>query len=243
MASLLDDVLAAHGGFERWQSITALTVHGTLGGLLRSRFPGNRMSNLTARIQLAKQQVIISRFPSDAQQAVFDQGDVRIETRDGELIADRGQARKAFTGLSGVPRNIRWDALDATYFAGYALWNYLSTPLLLTRKGVTVTELDPRPQVSDRWRRLVVSFPPDIHTHSPLQTFYVDEAALIRRHDYTAEVVGGWACAAHQCSDHSRFDGLVFPTRRRVRPRGPGGRALPGPTLVALDINQVELET
>jgi hypothetical protein len=47
------------------------------------------------------------------QQAVFDQGDVRIETRDGELINTRRNARTAFAGLSGLRRNIRRDVLDA----------------------------------------------------------------------------------------------------------------------------------
>jgi hypothetical protein len=67
---------------------------------------------------------------------VFDRGDVRIETRDGELINARRNARAAFAGLSGLRRNLRWDALDAAYFAGYAWWNYLATPMLLTREGV-----------------------------------------------------------------------------------------------------------
>jgi len=55
MSGLLDEVLAAHGGLERWQAVTALTAHGTFGGLLRSRFPGNRMANVTVRVQLAGQ--------------------------------------------------------------------------------------------------------------------------------------------------------------------------------------------
>jgi len=52
MSRLLDEVFAAHGGLERWRAVTALTAHGTFGGLLRSRFPGNRMANVTVRVQL-----------------------------------------------------------------------------------------------------------------------------------------------------------------------------------------------
>jgi hypothetical protein len=213
MSGLLDEVLTAHGGLERWRAVTALTAHGRFGGLLRSRFPGNRMAN------------------------------VRIETRDGELIDARRNARAAFDGLSGVRRNLRWDALDAAYFAGYAWWNYLSTPMLLTREGVTVAEGETWPEAGEQWRRLEVKFPPDMHTHSQRQTFYVDAAGLIRRHDYVAEPIGRWARAAHYCDDHRQFGGLAFPTRRRVRPRGTGGRSLPKPILVALDIDQIEIET
>jgi hypothetical protein len=86
MSGLLDEVLAAHGGLEQWRAVTALTAHGRFGGLLRSRFPGNRMANITVRVQLAEQHVAFQGFPQEDQLAVFDRGDVRIETRDGELV-------------------------------------------------------------------------------------------------------------------------------------------------------------
>jgi hypothetical protein len=242
MSELLDEVLAAHGGLERWRSVTALTAHGTFGGILRSRFPGNRMANVTVRVQMAEQHAVFHGFPEADQQAVFDRGDVRIETRNGTLITSRRNARAAFSGLSGLRRNLRWDALDAAYFAGYAWWNYLSTPILLTREGVTITEGDTWLEAGEQWRRLEVSFPLDIHTHSQRQTFYVDPAGLIRRHDYIAQPVGPWAHAAHYCSDHRHTAGLVFPARRRVYPRGPGSRPLPHPILVGLDVNQIEVE-
>jgi hypothetical protein len=235
VSGLLDEVLTAHGGLERWRAVTALTAHGTFGGLLRLRFPGNRMANVTARVQLAEQHVVFPGFPQEDQQAVFDRGDVRIETRDGEPINARRNARAAFAGPGVLRRNVRWDALDAAYFAGYAWWNYLSMPVLLTREEVTVAEGDTWLEAGERFRRLEVSFAPDIHTHSQRQTFYVDAGGLIRRHDYVARPIGRSARAAHYCYDNRHFDGLVFPTRRRVRPRGPGGRSLPNPILVALE--------
>jgi hypothetical protein len=201
------------------------------------------MANVTVRVQLAEQHAVFFGFPQQDQRAVFDRGDVRIETRDGEPIKVRPDARAAFAGLGGLRRSLSWDALDAAYFAGYAWWNYLSTPMLLTREGVTIAEGDTSMEAGEQWRRLEVCFPPNIHTHSQRQTFYVDAAGLIRRHDYVAHPIGGWARAAHYCNDHRHFAGLVFPTRRRVRPQGPGGRSLRSPTLVALDIDQIEIET
>lgn len=242
MSGLLDEVLAAHGGLQRWRAVTALTARGRFGGLLRARFPGNRMANITVRVQSETQHAVFDGFPHDHQRAVFDHGDVRIETRDGELIEARSNARAAFTGLSGLRRNLRWDALDATYFAGYAWWNYLCTPLLLTREGITMAEGDIWLEAGERWRRLEVTFPAAIHTHSQRQTFYVDASGLIRRHDYVAEPIGRWAHAAHYGTDHREFFGLVIPTRRRVCPQGPRGRSLPHPILVALDIDEIEVE-
>lgn len=241
MADLLQEVLAAHGGLDRWRSVTALTVHGTFGGLLQSRFPGNRMTEVTARVCMSEQRVVFEGFPDGGHRAVFDRGDVRVETAGGEVITARAQARNAFRGAGAVRRTVRWDALDATYFAGYAWWNYLTLPLLLTRTDLVVTDVGPKRGAHRR--RLAVTFPAHLHTHCARQVFHVDGAGLIRRHDYTAEPVGKWARAAHHCDRHREFGGLVFPTRRRVRPRGPGGHSLAGPTLVALDIDHVEIET
>jgi len=242
MSGLLDEVLAAHGGLERWQSVNALTAHGRFGGLLSSRFPGNRMASVTVRVHLAQQYAVFQDFPNVDRRAVFDRGEVRIETPEGDVVESRPDARAAFAGLSGLRRNVRWDALDVAYFTGYAWWNYLTTPFLLTRDGVTVTEGDTRSESGEQWRRLEVSFPPNVHTHSRQQTFHVDSVGLIRRHDYVAEPVGRWARAAHYCSNHQPSAGLVFPMRRRVQPRVPGGRVLRHPTLVALDIDKIEVE-
>jgi len=243
MNALLKEVLTAHGGLERWRAVTAIAVRGTFGGLLRSRFPGNQLADVDARVELAEQRTVLHGFPQADQRAVFDRGDVRIETCDGELIDARNNPRTAFSGFRGLRRNLHWDALDATYFAGYAFWNYLSTPLLLTREGVTVTDGDTWLEAGEPWRRIDVRFAADIHTHSEQQTFYVDARGMIRRHDYVAEPVGRWARATHYCDAHRQFDGLVFPTVRRVRPRGPRGRSLRHPVLVALDIEGIEIET
>jgi hypothetical protein len=243
VSGVLADVLESHGGLERWRSLTAITAYARFGGVLRSRFPRNRMANVIVRVAAAEQRAVFDDFPEQHQRAVFDRGDVRIESSAGEVIEARRNPRAAFRGLSGLRRNLRWDALDVAYFAGYAWWNYLTTPFLLTRDRVTVSECDEAwEEGGERWRRLRVMFPADMHTHSQRQTFYADAAGLIRRHDYLAEPIGRWARAAHYCDDHREFGGLMFPTRRRVRPRGPGDRSLPGPTLVALDIERIVVE-
>jgi hypothetical protein len=73
VSGLLNEVLAAHGGVERWRAATAITAHGTFGGLLRSRFPGNQMANATVRVQLAEQRTVfegLQRFPLAAKATV-----------------------------------------------------------------------------------------------------------------------------------------------------------------------------
>lgn len=182
-------------------------------------------------------------FPRDRQRGVFQRGAARIESHDGEVISSRASARAAFFGRSGLRRNIRWDPLDAVYFAGYAMWNYLTFPYLLTREGVEVSDGDTWPEGGETWRRLDATFPPYIDTHSSRQTFYVDAGGRLRRHDYVPEVIGRWARAALFCADHVQAGGLLFPTRRWVHPLGPGNRSLPFPTLVSLQLTDLRVET
>ena len=173
---------------------------------------------------------------------MFDRGDGRIEPSDAEQPDNRTDPRSAFFGLSGLRRNVHWDRLDVAYFAGYASWNYLTAPLLLTREGITVIEGEPWQESGQQWRRLEATFPAQIHTHCQKQTFYVDTDGLIRRHDFVAKAVGSWAKATLYCDQHRHVDGLIFPTRRRVLPRGPGGRVLSRPTLLDLDFDEIEIE-
>jgi hypothetical protein len=238
--ALLDEVLDAHGGLERWRSASEVRAHVRTGGLLvRTRFPGNRMSDYELRVTVDEPRSEFAPFPDAGKRTVFEAGGVRLEDQRGDLLASRSDPRSAFGGLGGLRRNFRWDPLDATYFAGYAMWNYLTTPYLLTREGVNAREGEPLTEGDETWRRLEVDFPLGVPTHSAHQTFFVDAAGLIRRHDYTAEVIGRWARAAHHWLEHRRFDGLVFPTRRRVVPRGPGDLVLPGPALVQIELDQI----
>lgn len=78
-------------------------------------------------------------------------------------------------------------------------------------------------------------------THSALQTFHVDAAGLLLRHDYTADVIGGWATAANRCLASAVVDGLRFYTRRLVTPRFGDHLVLPGPTLVWIELDDIRV--
>jgi hypothetical protein len=242
--SLLDEVLEAHGGIDRWRAARAVRARVRSGGLLiRTRVPGNRFADYRATASVERPRAVLDPFPVDGRRGVFDDGETRIEADGGEPLEERRDPRPEFFGRPGRRRNLRWDALDATYFAGYAMWNYLNTPYLLTRERIDVHEGERWSQDGETWRRLEVTFPSGFDTHSPRQTFYFDDRGLLRRHDYVAEVVGRWARGAHYCADHVEAGGLVFPTRRWVRPIGPRNHSLPFPTMVWLRLSDIEVET
>ncbi|MGI9556574.1 MAG: hypothetical protein ACR2N5_01390 [Solirubrobacterales bacterium] len=241
-AALLDEVLDAHGGEERWRRVDEIVARVQTGGLLpRTRAPGDKLADANVSVSLDRPRAVFDPLPTAGKRAVFDQGDVRIESSDGELLESRRDARSAFSGPSGLRRNVKWDALDTAYFAGYAMWNYLSFPLLLTLDGVEVGEGGRRDEDGSTWRALTATFDESIPTHSADQTFWIDERGLLRRHDYTAMVVSRFAAGAHLSDEHIEAGGLTFPTVRRVVPRAPGGRTLPGPTVVSLRLSGIEV--
>jgi hypothetical protein len=232
---LVEQTIAAHGGLELWQGASEVRVQVSSGGLaFQTKHQGRAVRDVEARISTSGQHVVLTPYPQPGQRGVLDEGGtVRIETDAGELIEDRRHARSAFQDLR---HRLWWDRLDILYFATYALWTYVSTPFVLVREDYRVGELDRWVENGESWRRLAVTFPEHVHTHSREQVFYIDAGGLIRRHDYTAEPIGGWAKAAHYCLDHRTFDGLVVPTRRRVYPRRRDNRRRAGPLLVWIEV-------
>jgi hypothetical protein len=103
-------------------------------------------------------------------------------------------------------------------------------------------KLEPLSAESEYPLQLQVSFPQDLPTHCNKQIFYFDRNHLLRRLDYTAEVVSRWARAAHICENYQDFDGFKFPTKRRVLPLLIGNKPMAGPEIVAIDIHELQLK-
>jgi hypothetical protein len=232
---LVEQAIAAHGGLELWQNAEAISITISSGGLaFASKLQGHAVRDVQARVWTSGQHVTLTPYPKPGQRGVLEQdGTVRIETDGGELVQARANARAAFADLR---HKLWWDRLDILYFATYAIWTYVSTPFVLARPDYDVRALDPWEEDGERWQRFAVRFPEHVHTHSREQVFYVDASGLIRRHDYTAEPIAGWARAAHYCLDHQTFNGLVVPTRRRVFPRRADNRRREHPRLVWIDV-------
>ena len=144
MCALLDEVLDAHGGAERWATARRIRCRARSAGLLlRTRAPGNRLADVGIEVAVGDPRWAAAPFPGPGRRGVFEHGEARIESDDGDVLESRAEPRPLFFGRSGLRRNLRWDSLDLVYFAGYAWWNYLNAPHLLTRSGVEVHEIEP----------------------------------------------------------------------------------------------------
>lgn len=235
MQKTLDRILDAHGGLDYWQSLSRLEVEASVGGLLLTtkRIPPQRHIHLSVNTQ--RPELVMHNYPVRGQRALFEgESFIQIQEGAGQVVQARTGPRAAFRRLR---RQFFWDNLDFAYFCGYAMWNYLTMPFLFLHQGVQVEVAgdDSFPGGA----KLTVSFPPEFPTHCPVQTFYFDAQYHLRRHDYTAQVVGGWATAAHLCDEYRQFGGLWLPTRRRVYPKLVAGTPIRQVTLVAIDIHDV----
>jgi hypothetical protein len=232
---LLERAIAAHGGAELWAGAREISAQISSGGFaFAAKLQGSAVRGVEVRVSTEGQHVTFSPFPRAGQRGVFEaDGSVRIETDTGEVLERREHPRSRFGDLR---HKLWWDRLDILYFGCYAMWTYVSAPFVFAREDYAVRELEPWREHGEQWRRLAVRFPAGVHTHCAEQVFHIDSSGLIRRHDYTAEPIGRWARAAHYCHEHTPFDGLVLPVRRRVFPRRRDGRSRSWPRLVWIDV-------
>lgn len=89
------------------------------------------------------------------------------------------------------------DSVAARVPNGYALWNYLTAPFLMSLPGFTVDEIDPVTDRGETWRGLRVHYPSNIASHSRVE-FYFGSDHLVRRHDYRVDVASGFATMHHR---------------------------------------------
>jgi hypothetical protein len=179
---------------------------------------------------------MFTSYPSRGYRGVFDQAGVRIETEDGRIVRHRENPRET------CARHRVWDDLDLLYFKGYAQWGYLNEPFYLLLPGFEMQEDEPWREGAETWRKLNVVFPEGFPAHSREQSFYFDGSGELRRHDYAAYVFGGKA-SAHYHEGYREFSGFRMATRRRVYAKTSNGRPRRFPTLIWVDLEDLEVMT
>ena len=237
MRSLLQLTLDAHGGLERWRRFEQVSARLQNGGVLWTlKRQQGVLDDVNVRVALRREWASPSPFVASDWRTSFEPHRVAIETMDGRVVEERLSPRDSFAG-HGL--DTPWDRLQLAYFAGYAMWTYLTAPFVFATDGVSTEELPAWDENGESWRRLKVTFPPGIATHSTVQTFYIGSDGLLKRHDYDTEVLGGTQ-AAHYVSDYEEASGILLPTKRKVLRRMPDGTAAPDPLIVAIALSEVE---
>ncbi len=228
MNTTAEKAIAAYGGQDLWTNATTIEAEVSAWGwaFTLKRRPFFKHAKIT--LDIARPFVRLTPIGKDPQiTGVLDGHDVRREDAMGQVIAERKNARRYFPGGRQL---LYWDDLDMAYFANYAFWNYFTLPALLMRADIHWRELEPG------W--LEATFPASLPTHNPVQRFRFDlETGYLIQHDYTADIISRLATAANVVLEHKSGAGLMYPSRRLVTPRAPSGKALPGPTLIAITVH------
>lgn len=237
---LLDEVLAAYGGVGRWQQIDTIAIHQNVGGVLWSlKQVDGILDESTVEIRVQEQRAWHRPLPEPGMRSAYTPDRVVIES-DDDAHREVQTLRDPRASFAGHTLTTPWSPLQLAYFAGYAMWTYLSEPYSLTFPGVHTEELGDWHEDGQTWRRLGVRYPDTIATHSADQVLYVDSDGLLRRRDYQVDVAGGTP-AAHYMDEHREFDGIVLPVKRVVHGRDEHGRKVPEPITVSIDIDDVRV--
>jgi len=215
-----------HGGHPAWKGTRSLLLEADdLSGLLPWVKGAGSTFRFPPRIRVFPHEArtVFEDFPGPGDTGVFEgDGSVSVRRRDGGVDGTPGLDHRASFGRLSKYR--RWRPVDALYFFGYAVLHYHSLPFTLT-EGEFLGMRRRRTHDGDR-TEIRVRFPRSRITHCPVQTFHFDESGLLRRHDYTADVIGSWARGAHLWEDYRDVDGLLVAMQRRVVPRI-GGATFP----------------
>jgi hypothetical protein len=239
MHDLITSSIEAHGGLKRWNEVREISATLALGGVGFAQRGQQAFTRMPTRVTVDThvQRAFFEPFLAPGQRGVFEPYRTALQSFDGTVLERLENPRDTFQGwVPGMP----WSATQLAYFAGYAMWTYLTMPFLLLADGIECQEVEPWVEDGETWRALKVTFPSSYATHSTEETFYFDDKGLIRRNDYTAEVVNA-AKSAQYLHDYRMFDGIMFPTRRRVYRRGPDREPIKDPVIISIDLSDLKL--
>ena len=236
MNELLKLAVDAHGGEQRWEQISRFRAAASITGAIWAlKGKPGLLDGVVLEGETRDQRLTIRPFPRPGQYTTWEPYRQTIETTDGVLIGERLDPATAFAGTT---RQSAWDDFQAAYFAGEANWNYFAAPFILARPDFVTEEIAPWHEDGQTWRPLLVTYPDSIVAHTRQQTYYFDDAGLLRRLDYSVDILGGGP-AVHYPSEYRQFDGIMVPTRRRVYVRKPDGSPARDSVSVAIEITNV----
>lgn len=234
MTDLLTTAIDAHGGLRRWDELSRFRVEASITGAiwgLKGR--SGLLDDVVLTGETRDQRLTIAPYPDPAHYATWEPHRQTIETTDGVVVGERSNPAASFAGLD---RHSPWDDQQVAYFAAEANWNYLVAPFLFARADFVTEEIDPWHEQGQVWRSLLVTYPDAVVAHCRQQTYYFDDRGLLRRLDYSVDILGGGP-AVHYPSDYREFDGIMVPTRRRVYVRDPDGSPVRESVSIAIDVH------
>ncbi|PXX66711.1 hypothetical protein DFR70_103461 [Nocardia tenerifensis] len=213
MNDLLATAITAHGGLERWNRIKTIRVDAAIGGAFwQMKGKADAMSDVRFEVDTTRQQLTMDYRTQD-RRSLFQPDRVVLQQLDGTVVDAREDPERSFAGHQ---LQTPWDDLHLAYFTGEALWTYVNTPFLFTWPGFVCDEIAPIEAHGETWRRLSVTFPDHIKSHTREQVFCFGPDGLLRRHDFTIDIVDPTTESQLYATDYRDVDGIIIPAARRA---------------------------
>lgn len=237
MTELVNLAVKAHGGLDRWNKVKAIKVAASItGAIWYAKGKPDVLKNVVLTSQTRDERVTVDYRGQD-KTATFEPNRIVIETADGTIREVRDDPEESFAGQQ---RETPWNDIHVIYFVGEALWTYLNTPFFYTYEGFTSEEIPSIQVDGETWRRLKVTFSDNVKSHTKEQISCFGPDGLLRRHDYTVDILGG-ATGLNYATDYRDVDGIIVPTKRRVYAYEGDYQLVKEPLLVAIDMAEIEL--
>ena len=237
MNDLLESAVAAHGGLDRWNQVKSITVVASVtGAFWHLKGKGDALNDVRFEVDTTRERLTMD-FAGQDKRSVFEPHRVFMQRSDGTLTGARDDPERSFDGHQ---LETPWDDIHLAYFTGEALWTYLNTPFLYTWPGFVTEEIAPIEAGGETWRRLKVTFPDHIKSHTRQQISCFGPDGLLRRHDFTINIVGG-APSMLCATDYRDTAGIIIPTTRRGYAWQGDYQLVPEPLLVAIDMGEITI--
>src|SRR5580704_9537575 len=140
-SDLLQRVIEAHGGRDRWKSISRFRAEASITGAIWSmKGQAGVLDAVVIEGETRDQRLKISPFPQRDRYLTWEPNRETIETTEGVILEERLDPANVFKGTS---RAAPWDPMQAAYFAGEANWNYFVAPFVFERSDFVTEEIEP----------------------------------------------------------------------------------------------------
>lgn len=213
MNDLLTTAITAHGGLDRWNRIRAIRADATIGGAFwQMKGKSDALKDIRIEVDTTRERLTMD-FVGQDRRSVFKPDRVVLQQFDGTVLDARDDPERSFDGHRF---ETPWDDLHVAYFTGEALWTYLNAPFVFTWPGFVCEEIAPIEVDGETWRRLKVTFPDHIRTHTRTQVFCFGPDGLLRRHDFTIDIVDPGTESQLFASEYRDVDGIIVPAARRA---------------------------
>jgi hypothetical protein len=237
MNELLDLAVRAHGGMGRWRQVSSIRVAASItGAIWFVKGKGDALKDVVLTAETRTERITVD-FPGQDRRAIFTPARIVFEMADGTPVAARDDPETSFVGQQ---RETPWDDIHVIYFVGEALWTYLNTPFLYTQDGFVTREISAIEVEGEAWRRLEITFPDHVNSHTRTQISCFGPDGLLRRHDYTVDILGG-ATGLNYASGYRDVDGIIIPTQRRIYAYEGDYQPVWDPLLVSIDMGEITI--